>query len=227
MERQWILEQDGYTIKSQSFKFKSRIVTRTVKDENGQSVELKEKVVVYWSERFYKREYHEHKSFLDFMEKLRQHPAAFRVTATQSRQLKKFFKKEFVHKTTGEVIDADSLLGMLDEEKLEALTAFMGYYQIVTSETDMKEEEIIQAYHGLTQIEDQFREMKGTLATRPIYVSTREHIQAHLLICMMALTMLRLIQKKVLTDIPDDKNAYSWSYGLSGRRVQTALQSGR
>lgn len=72
----------------------------------------------------------------------------------------------------------------------------MGYYQIVTSETDMKEEEIIQAYHGLTQIEDQFREMKGTLATRPIYVSTREHIQAHLLICMMALTMLRLIQKK-------------------------------
>lgn len=223
-ERQWILEQDGYTIKSQSFKFKSRIVTRTVKDENGQSVELKEKVVVYWSERFYKREYHEHKSFLDFMEKLRQHPAAFRVTATQSRQLKKFFKKEFVHKTTGEVIDADSLLGMLDEEKLEALTAFMGYYQIVTSETDMKEEEIIQAYHGLTQIEDQFREMKGTLATRPIYVSTREHIQAHLLICMMALTMLRLIQKKVSTDIPDDKDTYSWSYGLSGRRVQAALQ---
>ena len=94
------------------------------------------------------------------------------------------------------MIDADSLLGMLDEEKLEALTAFMGYYQIVTSETDMKEEEIIQAYHGLTQIEDQFREMKGTLATRPIYVSTREHIQAHLLLCMMALTMLRLIQKK-------------------------------
>lgn len=223
-ERQWILEQDGYTAKSSSFKVKSRIITRQVADENGNPVELKEKVVVYWSERFYRREYHEHKSFLDFLEKLRKNPAAFRVTATQSRQLKKFFKKDFVHKDTGEMIESGKLLGMLDEEKLEELTAYMGYYQIVTSEIDMADEEVIDAYHGLTQIEDQFREMKGTLATRPIYVSTREHIQAHLLVCMMALTMLRLVQKKISVTQQADEHDCLWSYGLSGRRVQAALQ---
>lgn len=67
-ERQWIMMQDDYTSKGRCFKFKSRIVTRCVKDENGTTMDLKEKVIVYWSERFYKREYNEHKSFLDFLE---------------------------------------------------------------------------------------------------------------------------------------------------------------
>lgn len=223
-ERQWIMMQEDYIAKGNSFKFKSRIVTRRVKDENGVVMELKEKVIVYWSERFYMREYNEHKSFLDFLERLRQNPASFRITAIQSNKLKKFFKREFVYKDTGEIIESGKLLGMLDEEKIEELTAFMGYYQIVTSEIDMPDEDVIEAYHGLTQIEDQFREMKGTLSTRPIYVSTQEHIQAHLLICMIALTMLRLIQKKIISSSQLEQSRCIWSYGMSGRRVQTALQ---
>ena len=223
-ERQWIMMQEDYIAKGNSFKFKSRIVTRRVKDENGVVMELKEKVIVYWSERFYMREYNEHKSFLDFLERLRQNPASFRITAIQSNKLKKFFKREFVHKDTGEIIESGKLLGMLDEEKVEELTAFMGYYQIVTSEIDMPDEDVIEAYHGLTQIEDQFREMKGTLNTRPVYVSTKEHIQAHLLVCLIALTMHRLIQKKIISSSQIEKSGCTWSYGMSGRRVQTALQ---
>ena len=223
-ERQWIMMQEDYIAKGNNFKFKSRIVTRRVKDENGVVMELKEKVIVYWSERFYMREYNEHKSFLDFLERLRQNPASFRITAIQSNKLKKFFKREFVHKDTGEIIESGKLLGMLDEEKVEELTAFMGYYQIVTSEIDMPDEDVIEAYHGLTQIEDQFREMKGTLNTRPVYVSTKEHIQAHLLVCLIALTMLRLIQKKIISSSQIEKSGCTWSYGMSGRRVQTALQ---
>ena len=223
-ERQWIMMQEDYIAKGNSFKFKSRIVTRRVKDENGVVMELKEKVIVYWSERFYMREYNEHKSFLDFLERLRQNPASFRITAIQSNKLKKFFKREFVHKDTGEIIESGKLLGMLDEEKIEELTAFMGYYQIVTSEIDMPDEDVIEAYHGLTQIEDQFREMKGTLNTRPVYVSTKEHIQAHLLVCLIALTMLRLIQKKIISSSQIEKSGCTWSYGMSGRRGQTALQ---
>lgn len=223
-ERQWITMKEDYIAKGNSFKFKSRIVTRRVKDENGVVMELKEKVIVYWSERFYMREYNEHKSFLDFLERLRQNPASFRITAIQSNKLKKFFKKEFVHKDTGEIVESGKLLGMLDEEKIEELTAFMGYYQIVTSEIDMPDEDVIEAYHGLTQIEDQFREMKGTLNTRPVYVSTKEHIQAHFLVCLIALTMLRLIQKKILSSSQIEKSGCIWSYGMSGKRVQTALQ---
>ena len=38
----------------------------------------------------------------------------------------------------------------------------------------MDAQEVIEKYHGLTQIEDQFRVMKGDLDTRPLYVRTPE-----------------------------------------------------
>ena len=227
-ERQWILEPDGYIEKSPGFRYKSRVYTRTVKDENGKTQTLTERVVVYWSKRFYDREYFQHKTFLEFIEKLRQNPSSFRVTATQSKSLRKFFRKEFVNKKTGEIVDSKELLGMLDEEKLEELTAYMGYYQIVTSEVDMDAEEVIETYHGLTRIEDQFREMKGTLETRPMFVRTRGHIKAHLLLCMMALTMMRVLQLRIARSgaarIKDD---VGWSYGMSGRRLGRALSRWR
>lgn len=224
-ERKWILDQEGYVKKSPSYRIKSRIIDRIAKDENGNTVTLKQKVVVYWSKKFYDKEYHEHKSFLDFMEKLRDNPASFRITATQGRQIKKYFKSEFVHKKTGEIVDGKQLLGMLDEAKLEKLTKYMGYYQIVTSETELSDDDIVEAYHGLTRIEDQFREMKGTLETRPMYVSTRQHIQAHLLVCLMALTMLRMIQKQIMHSNDKKANDRLWSYGLSGHRIQKALNN--
>ena len=113
---------------------------------------------------------------------------------------------------------------MIDEEKLTEFNELMGYYQIATSETEMDDLEIIDKYHGLTQIEDQFREMKGTMDTRPIYVNTPEHIQAHLLICFMALTMMRVMQHKIKKSLPEDAiKDLKWSYGLPGHRLSKAL----
>ena len=89
----------------------------------------------------------------------------------------------------------------------------------------MNDTEIIDKYHGLTRIEDQFREMKGTLETRPVYVNTPEHIKAHLLLCFIALVMLRLVQRKVLKS--SEKTAEekkNWTYGMSGNRVTQALK---
>ena len=115
---------------------------------------------------------------------------------------------------------------MIDDEKLDAFRDLMGYYQIVSSETGMPSSEIIEKYHGLTQVEDQFREMKGTLRTRPVYVSTREHIKAHLLVCFIALTMMRLIQRKARAALPGDaaKKDVKWSCGIPGARIARALR---
>ena len=225
-ERQWTLEQDGYTVVSPEFKYKSRIVARTVTDEDGTKKEIREKTVVYWSKSFYERERHENKSFLDFMEKLKANPNGFRITAAHSKSLRRFMKKDVLDQSTGEVLDGKKLLAMIDEEKLSEFNDLMGYYQIVSSELDMEDREIIDKYHELTRIEDQFREMKGTLETRPVYVRTPEHIHAHLMICFMALTMLRLIQlkvKKSLPPVPDDKR--NWTYSMPGKRVSEALRS--
>lgn len=225
-EREWVLDQKDYHVVSPDFKYKSKIVTRTVTDEDGSKVSIQEKVVVYWSRAFYAREKHENQSFLDFIEKLKANPSGFRVSAAQSRSLRKYMKKEVLHKETGEIIDSQQLLSMIDDEKLTEFNELMGYYQIVTSELEMDDLEIIDKYHGLTRIEDQFREMKGTLETRPIWVNTPEHIQAHLMICFMALTMMRIIQYKIKKSLPDskEKDIY-WSYGMPGKRLQSALHS--
>ena len=224
-EREWILDQTGYMSKGPDFRYKSRIVTRTVTDEDGSKRKIQEKVVVYWSKAFYAREVHENQSFLSFIEKLKQNPNGFRVTAAQSRSLKKYLRKDVLNKATGEVLDSKKLLAMIDDEKLTEFNELMGYYQIVSSELDMSDLEIIDKYHGLTRIEDQFREMKGTLETRPIYVNTPEHIQAHLLICFMALTMMRIIQHRLVSSASEEKESgLNWSYGLPGKRLVEALR---
>lgn len=224
-EREWLLDPEGYTVVSNDFKYKSHTVTRTVTDEDGSKRKIQEKIVVYWSRAFYERERHENRSFLEFIEKLKANPNAFRVTASQSRSLRKFLKKDMINKETGEILDSRKLLTMIDEEKLTEYNELMGYYQIASSELDMDDLEIIEKYHGLTRIEDQFREMKGTIETRPFYVSTRKHIQAHLLICFMALTMMRIMQHKIRkapsSGVQDEVH---WSYGLPGKRLSKALR---
>lgn len=223
-DREWTMEQEGYVQESPDFKHKSRIVTRTVTDEDGNKRQIREKVVVYWSRAFYEREKRENRSFTEFMEKLKENPHGFRITTAQSHSLRRFLKKEYLDKKTGEILDGSQLLAMIDDEKLTEFNALMGYYQIVSSELDMSDQEIIDKYHGLTRIEDQFREMKGTLDTRPLYVRTPEHIQAHLMICFMALTMMRVIQHKIRESASESppKDLY-WTYGISGKRIAKAL----
>jgi len=227
-EREWAISDEDMITLSDDFKYKSRIVERSEKDEDGVLHTFKEKVVVYWSRSFYEKERHENKKFLEFIEKLKKDPASFRVSHAQSRSLKKFMKKDVIDKSSGEILDSRKLLTMIDEDKLTEFKGLMGYYQLVTSELDMDPLEVIDKYHGLTRIEDQFRVMKGTLDTRPLYVRTPEHIEAHLLICLIALTMMRLIQTKIAeterSQKGEDPQERYWSYGMSAERTQTALK---
>ena len=180
---------------------------------------------MYWSKAFYDREVFENKKFLDFVERLKANPAGFRVTSAQSRSLKKFLKKDVLNSKNGEILDGTKLVAMIDEEKLNEFNELMGYYQIATSELEMDDRAVIDKYHGLTQIEDQFREMKSTLETRPMFVNTPEHINAHLMICFIALTMMRLIQRKILLlNSQNDSGDTKWSYGMSGERIAKALK---
>lgn len=223
-EQEWTYSDEGYTQISPDFKYKSRIKKRTVKDEKGHPHTIEEQVVVYWSRKYQVRCEYENKRFLDFLEKLEQNPGNFRVTALEAKSLHRFFKPEYVHQTTGEVFDASKLKPLIDFEKVREFRKSMGYYQIVTSELTMPAQKVIDKYHGLTQIEDQFRVMKGDLNTRPIFVRTPEHVNAHLLICMIALIALRIIQKRILDSrlVQTDSDAY-WSSGLNASRIQTAL----
>ena len=225
-ERTWAYSDDGFIEQSPDFKYKSRVIRKTVKDERGQSREIAEKVVIYWSKNFENRNLKENKSFLEFLDKLMDSPENFRITATQAKSLRRFINKEMVNKKTGEVINSYDLKTMIDKSKVDKYRKSFGYYQIVTSELTMDDKEIIDKYHGLSQIENQFRIMKGDLNTRPLFVKNPDHIKAHLLICMTALTVMRIIQNRIVKSgvVPSAKQKdVCWTMGLSGERIQRAL----
>ena len=222
-EQEWTYDDEGYTVVSPDFKYKSRIVKRMVKDENGNTREIEEKVVVYWSRKFEEHSVRENRRFLDFLKRLEESPSNFRITALQSKALRKFMKKEYVNTGTGEIVDSTKIKGFIDFDKVAEYRKGLGYYQIVSSELTLDARTIIDKYHGLTQIEDQFRAMKGDLETRPLYVRTPEHIDAHLLICMMALVMMRIIQKRIRDTNPENSHDAYWNIGMSGERIQSAL----
>ena len=226
-DRDWTYNEDGYIEVNPDFKYKSRVARRKVKDENDNEREITEKAVVYWSRKFADRNRKEHESFLEFLDKLEKSPSNFRISATQAKSLKKFLDKKLVNKETGELIESSKILPLLDKEKIENYKKSFGYYQLVTSELTMDDQEVIDKYHGLSEIENQFRIMKGDLGTRPLHVSTPEHIKAHLLICMIALTVMRIIQTKIANSglvKTNEEKKVKWSMGLSGERIQQALR---
>lgn len=224
-EKEWILNDKDYIEESPNFKYKSHIVKRKVK-VNDRMQDITEKVVVYWSKKFYDKQMHENKTFLDFIEKLQQSPHSFRITKVESKNIRKFIKKDCFNEETGEILDSGKLKAILDMDKINKYKKQFGYYQIVTSELNMSDKDVIDTYHGLSRIEDQFRTMKGSLETRPLHVSTPEHIKAHLLVCMIALVVIRIIQNKIVDykkeHDPQSETSY-WSMGLSSDRVIKAL----
>ena len=225
-EREWVYSEDGYIHESDKFKYKSRIIRKIVKDENGDAREITEKVVVYWSEHFANRAKKENKSFLEFLDKLMESPENFRITVLQAKNMRRFMAKDMVNEKTGEIVNASELRAMVDMSKVDAYKRSFGYYQLVTSELTMSDKDVIDKYHGLSQIENQFRIMKGDLSTRPLFVRNPQHIKAHLLICMIALMVMRIIQTRIVKSgvVPSaEQKEVCWTMGLSGERIQCAL----
>ena len=226
-EKAWIMDDSDYINESSEFKYKSRVVSKVVKDEFNQKRTIVEKVVVYWSKAFADRQKQQQKKFIDLLNKFLDKPENFRLSTTQYNSLKPFFKKELEVKRTGKVYNYNELKSIIDTDKISNYIAHLGYYQIITSETKKSDKEIIDIYHGLSRIEDQFKIMKGDLNTRPLYVRTKEHIDAHLLLCMISLIVVRLIQNKIVDyqnehNIKNKKECY-WKMGLTGERIKDAL----
>ena len=217
----WILDESGYIWNDAgTFKVKSQIRTRKIKDENGNPQEIKEKIVCYWSKKHYERERRENEKFVEYVESVIANPDKLK---DKQSKIAKFLKKTEADKATGEVVKTVTSLS-LDFDKIQEYIALMGYYTIMTSEIDKPDEEIISKYHGLSRIEDSFRITKSDLEGRPVFVRTPEHINAHFLTCFIALTMLRLIQYKILKHRDETTNSTEkWESGLSAHRIQDAL----
>lgn len=79
-------------------------------------------------------------------------------------------------------------------KKTERLLGIKGYYTNLPEEVDNLT--IINHYHNLWHVEQAFRVAKSDLEFRPIYHFKRHTIEAHILICFIALAVCKYIEIK-------------------------------
>ena len=207
------------------FKYKSRIIERTLKytdKETGKkySKKVKEKEIVYWSKNHYERELHQNEKFIEYLESCKEHPDKLKDKQRKSQEFIKVIKTD---PKTGDIIKTKDVVVLL-EDKIQKYKETMGYYMIITSEINDDDKEIINKYHGLSRIEDSFRIIKSDLEGRPVFVWTPEHIKAHFLICFIALTIIRIIQYKVLKyQEKSTLNVDGWEQGITADTLKKEL----
>lgn len=192
----WVLDEAGYEGPEPGrFKVKSRISDKAVyvtgEDGKKRKVTVPVKEVAFWSRDFFDRSRHERAKVI---EKSRAAIERGDASAAVARSSAKYAKDMPVVRATGEKAQHN---WVLDEKRIAEDAAMDGYYCIITSEQEWGEREIIEAYRGLSRIEESFRVMKSTMEARPVYVWTDPHIRAHFLICYVALTIMRLMQADV------------------------------
>jgi transposase len=217
----WMIEEKDYEWnEAKTFKVKSKIRDRIIKDEEGKTRTITEKLVCFWSKKHYDREIKENGKFLEYLESVIKNPDKLK---DKSKKIEKFLEKTDVVKDTGEIVDTKTLLS-IDEAKVEEYRNLLGYYTLMTSETKKSDQELINKYHGLSRIEDSFRITKSDLEGRPVFVRTQEHINAHFLICFVALVMIRLIQFRVLKHLGRNTlNGDDWESGITADKIKEAL----
>ena len=85
----------------------------------------------------------------------------------------------------------------LDEKKIAEETQYDGLYAVCTDLLDDEVCEILKVSEGRWQIEECFRIMKTDFSARPVYLQDENRIKAHFLICFLALTIYRYLEKKL------------------------------
>ena len=93
--------------------------------------------------------------------------------------------------------EAADIKQYLDEDKIAEEAQYDGLYAVCTDLLDDEVGDILKVSEGRWQIEECFRIMKTDFSARPVYLREENRIKAHFLICFLALTIYRYLEKKL------------------------------
>jgi len=85
---------------------------------------------------------------------------------------------------------------IIDRDRIRAEERLDGKYLLTTSDASLSGEDVALGYKQLLEAERSFRDLKGTLALRPVFHRKDERIQAHVLICFLALVIIRVAETR-------------------------------
>lgn len=97
----------------------------------------------------------------------------------------------------------------IDRAKINAEAKLDGKYLLSTSDPDLSAEDVALGYKNLLEAERSFRDLKGVLELRPVFHRLEHRIRAHVLICWLALLLIRVTERQA---------------GQSWRRISLELQ---
>ena len=176
---------------------KIKIIPSSLIDEDG-VVQTNYRMVIGWSEKRYRED----------MFKIEMHEQGAREAIAHHAKLPlaTFGWKKYIETEKNKA-------QKINEKKLAKDKKLAGYYAYLFKDSrefdkewvklpaEEKKElsgwEIIEQYKKQAQIEQCFRIMKTNFNLRPMYVYTDEHIEAQVLICVLALILLRILSKKL------------------------------
>ena len=176
---------------------KIKIIPSSLVDEDG-VVQTNYRMVIGWSEKRYRED----------MFKIEMHEQGAREAIAHHAKLPlaTFGWKKYIETEKNKA-------QKINEKELAKDKKLAGYYAYLFKDSrefdkewvklpaEEKKElsgwEIIEQYKKQAQIEECFRIMKTNFNLRPMYVYTDEHIEAQVLICVLALILLRILSKKL------------------------------
>lgn len=196
-----------------------------VKDENGKKKKVKgcgRYIIVYWSSKYSIRaKVDRQKAIETAIEKSHSNSKS---KIDNSYGSNKYLTTE-VYDKDNNIVEGYKAKIKYDQEKIDDDEKLDGYYIIESNlagkgwfddtlpfkegeecrwredwgmlqlNKDLTELGIIDIYSGLWKIEQSFRIMKSDLNLRPVFVSTKESIEGHFLICFLSLFIIRMIEK--------------------------------
>lgn len=83
---------------------------------------------------------------------------------------------------------------MIDRSKIRDEARLDGKYLISTSDDTLSAEDVALGYKSLLEAERGFRDLKGTILLRPVYHRREDRIRSHVLICFLALVIIRVAE---------------------------------
>lgn len=209
IQEQILNPADWHFNQTETFAKKSYIRSRKLGTGKNAPV-VEEKVLITWSKKYADRERIRREGALEYASKLT-NAELFRQTSKKGG--KKYLDLSYLDKETGELKPFSPII-KIDKEQVAFDAQFDGINVLVTSEIKLSDEAILDSYKQLSKIEDCFRVTKTEIDSRPVYVWTEEHIQAHFLTCFIALILIRLLQ-------------YKTNWAMSPTRMINALNSAK
>ena len=216
--KEYVVDEAGYKWHGEEYKKKSRVQRREIQVDfdrkdgttHKKKVLVDQRQIVFWSEKYAVRSRTKREAALKKAQSIIDNPAAYTRATTYGAL--KYIMNIDVDKDTGEVKTAPKGTPCFNHDVISEEEKYDGYYAIVTNVFDegadkgkFSDSQIIDLYRGLWRIEDSFSVTKGDLEARPVFLSRKERIRAHFLICYIALVLVRLVQKRTGLEYSPEK----------------------